>query len=185
MAVETTSSSLPITISKDETSTTDEITSLFSTNTIPIKISSNAAKIDPIVSLPKSTSSLKIDSTSFPKDSNDQKESQPQSTTIVISATPSMLTSHPAEDLVMDLIVDPELLKSVLDKDPSASSNINNEIENLFDQFLKEKQQSINESSLSQSRQLVDSVKNNLNGLKQIVKRSKNSVLKRRFKKIV
>jgi hypothetical protein len=185
MAVETTLSNLPITISIDETSTSNEIISLFSTNTIPIKNSSNAAKIDPLVNLPKFTSSLKIDSTSLPKDSNYQKENQRQSTPIAISATPSMLTSHPAEDLVMDLIVDPELLKSVLDKDPSASSNINNEIENLFDQFLKEKQQSLNESSLSQSRQLVDSVKYNLDGLKQIVKRSKNSMLTRRFKKIV
>ena len=192
-----TSKDLPTSTSKEETSATVETKRLFSTSTIaktsiPVfvsktekgveKFSSNSARTDPFANLPKFTPSLKADSTSLIKDLNEKHDNGKVTNSVLPSSTPSMLTSHPAEDLVMDLIVDPQLLKSVLNKDSSSNTNINSEIEKLLDQFLKEKQQNINESPQSQSRQLLQTFKNNLGGLKQIKKRSKNSELETRFK---
>jgi hypothetical protein len=198
---ETTSKNIPTSSSPEkETTTSVEIKRLFSTSTIaktstPVlipktekniitqgKTSSNSARTDPFANLPRFTPSLKTDSTSMRKETNGNRN---QSNVAILSSTPSMLTSHPAEDLVMDLIVDPQLLKSVLSKDPQASENINNEIEKLLDQFLKEKQQTINDPIESQSRQLLETFKNNLSGIKQVQKRSQNSIFKKRFKKVV
>lgn len=86
-----------------------------------------------------------------------------------------MLSSNPAEDIVIDIkdlkVADPQLLQSILNKD----TDLNNQIAQLFDQFHKEYPEVNYADSVDngQSRQFVDTVRNEANA-KRIKKQTRD-----------